>query len=122
MHTYASCNLHKTHINIYSSHNTHNTQGRRKSQGGDRLYLPLIEVDKADGRVKLNPLANWAKEDVWRYIRQNKLPYNKLHDQGYQSIGDVVTTEKTPPESGERAGVLVLHMSYVCMHLLRLAT
>lgn len=44
-------------------------------------------------------------DDVWRYIKANKLPYNPLHDQGFQSIGDVVTTEKTPPDSGERAGV-----------------
>jgi len=79
--------------------------GRRKSQGGDRATLRLLEVDPSDGRVKINPLANWGKEEVWGYIKRHKVPYNSLHDQGYGSIGDVVTTEKTDPNAkNEREG------------------
>jgi phosphoadenosine phosphosulfate reductase len=37
--------------------------------------------------VKINPLAHWSKQDVWRYILENNVPYNPLHDQGYPSIG-----------------------------------
>ena len=71
--------------------------GRRKSQGGERRSMPIVEIDLGDGRVKLNPLANWGKEEVWEYIRRNKIPYNELHDKGYASVGDVVTTVKTAP-------------------------
>jgi len=79
--------------------------GRRRSQGADRATLRLVEVDPSDGRVKINPLANWGKEEVWGYIKQHKVPYNALHDQGYGSIGDVVTTEKTAPGAkSEREG------------------
>jgi hypothetical protein len=35
--------------------------GRRRSQGGHRLHLRLIELDPADGRIKVNPLANWGQ-------------------------------------------------------------
>lgn len=41
---------------------------------------------------------------VWKYIRDNKLPYNELHDKGYASVGDVVTTVKAAPGSSERDG------------------
>jgi len=78
--------------------------GRRKSQGGERASLPLIEVDPVDGRVKVNPLANWSKEDVWSFIHEHKIPYNTLHDEGFQSIGDTVTTVRTAPDAPERAG------------------
>ena len=79
--------------------------GRRRSQGGVREELPLLELDSTDGRLKMNPLSNWALEDVWAHIKDNKLPYNALHDQGYTSVGDMVSTEKPDDISeGERAG------------------
>ena len=120
--------------------------GRRKSQGGERVFLKLFEVDPADGRLKLNPVANWVwpclrvclrvllcalllrppcrasascavlpvprslaeqcrkisfartpcqgREEIWKYIKDNRVPYNKLHDKGYTSIGDVHSTVK----------------------------
>jgi phosphoadenosine phosphosulfate reductase len=79
--------------------------GRRKSQGGERVFLKLFEVDPADGRLKLNPVANWGREEIWKYIKDNRVPYNKLHDRGYTSIGDVHSTAKVvADEEGERAG------------------
>lgn len=77
--------------------------GRRKDQGGDRSKLPIVEPD-LDGRFKFNPLVNWKQEEVWAYIKKNKLPYNKLHDEGYESIGDYFSTSKTIPGKGERSG------------------
>jgi phosphoadenosine phosphosulfate reductase len=53
-----------------------------------RTNIKKIEVDSAhDNIVKLNPLADWTNEMVWDYIRKNSVPYNKLHDIGYPSIG-----------------------------------
>ena len=37
--------------------------------------------------IKVNPLLNWTEKDVWSYIKENDVPYNKLHDKGYPSIG-----------------------------------
>ena len=67
--------------------------GRRRSQGNDRQELKICEFDKGNGIVKINPLYNWTFDQVWEYLRANKVPYNKLHDQGYKSIGDVHSTE-----------------------------
>jgi protein disulfide-isomerase-like protein len=78
--------------------------GRRKSQGGERSKLQIVELDAGDGRLKFNPLANWSGDQVWKYIKENKVPYNELHDKGYSSVGDMVTTEKTEPGKNEREG------------------
>ena len=56
------------------------------------------------GRLKINPLANWTRKDVWTYIDQNGVIYNPLHDQGYTSIGDEPLTTPTAPDEDERAG------------------
>lgn len=55
--------------------------GRRRSQGGARESLALLEIDDMDGRLKMNPLINWPLENVWAHIRTHNLPYNALHDQ-----------------------------------------
>jgi len=79
--------------------------GRRKSQGGERAFLKLFELDPADGRLKLNPVANWGREEIWKYIKDNRVPYNRLHDKGYTSIGDTHSTVMVvADEEGERAG------------------
>jgi len=54
-------------------------------------------------------LAHWSYDEVWSYIRNNKVPYNTLYDHGYTSIGDEMTTSlpmKTSKsqEHGERSG------------------
>lgn len=61
--------------------------GRRRSQGGKRGDLDIIEVDDA-GLIKVNPLANWSFKQVKEYIDQNNVPYNDLLDRGYKSVGD----------------------------------
>jgi 3'-phosphoadenosine 5'-phosphosulfate sulfotransferase (PAPS reductase)/FAD synthetase len=48
--------------------------GRRRSQGGERTELRLFEIDEGDGRLKINPLANWGREEVWRYIKREAVP------------------------------------------------
>jgi len=62
--------------------------GLRRDQGMTRTEIDKIEIDKAHGFiVKLNPLADWSEKQVWDYIHDNKVPYNKLHDRGFPSIG-----------------------------------
>ncbi len=61
--------------------------GLRASQSITRESLSLVEFDNSFDLIKVNPLKDWSEDDVWRYIRENSVPYNKLHDQNYPSIG-----------------------------------
>ncbi|MDB9529492.1 phosphoadenosine phosphosulfate reductase [Oscillatoria sp. CS-180] len=77
--------------------------GRRRDQSATRRNMPILEED-SDGRLKINPLANWTQKDLWTYVYYNDVIYNPLHDKGYASIGDEPLT--TPVQAGEpeRAG------------------
>ena len=77
--------------------------GRRRDQSEARQNLPIFERDE-NGRLKVNPLANWTTKDVWTYIFKHNVPYNPLHDQGYTSIGDQPLTTPTNAGEAERAG------------------
>jgi phosphoadenosine phosphosulfate reductase len=77
--------------------------GRRRSQGGKRGDLDIIEVDEA-GLLKINPLANWSFQQVKQYITDNGVPYNDLLDRGYKSIGDWHSTQPVAEGEDERAG------------------
>ena len=61
--------------------------GIRREQSPTRANAQKYELDDKRGIWKFNPLADWTDKDVWRYIFENNLPYNPLHDQGYESIG-----------------------------------
>ena len=54
--------------------------------------------------VKFNPLANWTSKQVWDYIRENNVPYNKLHEKGFVSIGCEPCTKPVLPGQHEREG------------------
>ncbi|MEM9264917.1 MAG: phosphoadenosine phosphosulfate reductase [Cyanobacteria bacterium P01_F01_bin.13] len=77
--------------------------GRRRDQSSTRQKMPILELDQ-DGRLKINPLANWTKKELWHYIFAQSVLYNPLHDQGYTSIGDQPLTTKVQPGEDERAG------------------
>lgn len=83
--------------------------GLRRQQAVSRADIGIIELylfDEGSGReiVKLNPMANWTRDAVWNYLRENKIPYNPLHDQGYGSIGCQPCTRRTANGEQERAG------------------
>jgi phosphoadenosine phosphosulfate reductase len=61
--------------------------GIRREQGPTRADSRKLEMDQKRGIWKLNPLADWTDRDIWKYIFEHDLPYNPLHDQGYESIG-----------------------------------
>ncbi|KAK5654402.1 hypothetical protein OQA88_7312 [Cercophora sp. LCS_1] len=78
--------------------------GRRRSQGGARGSIPVIEIDEERGIVKINPLVNWSFPQVKAYIDEHKVPYNALLDRGYKSVGDWHSTVPVGEGEDERAG------------------
>jgi phosphoadenosine phosphosulfate reductase len=79
--------------------------GVRKDQSITRLQAKKIEfTDNFEGHYKINPLLNWTKEMVWKYIKENNVPYNKLHDIGYTSIGCAPCTRAIKKGEDTRAG------------------
>jgi phosphoadenosine phosphosulfate reductase len=77
--------------------------GRKRFQSGSRAALEFFEAEGAE-RIKINPLAHWAREDVAEYMLNNRLPRHPLVAKGYPSIGCAPCT--TPVAAGEdpRAG------------------
>ncbi|MAW28251.1 MAG: phosphoadenylyl-sulfate reductase [Gammaproteobacteria bacterium] len=83
--------------------------GQRQDQSPTRADVPQSQTDTAFGAdhhpvTKYNPLANWSSAQVWDYIRENDVPYNELHDRGFQSIGCEPCTRPIGPNMHERAG------------------
>lgn len=85
------------------------TGQRRDQSPGTRAQVPVMQVDPTFGNkghqlIKFNPLANWTSQQVWNYIRENKVPYNALHDRGFVSIGCEPCTRAILPGQHEREG------------------
>ena len=78
--------------------------GLRRDQSVTRTDTPTIEWDEGNAMVKVNPLIDWSNDDVWAYIKANKIPYNKLHDQHYPSIGCAPCTRAIKDGEDIRAG------------------
>jgi len=78
--------------------------GIRRDQSPHRAKAPIVGWDKKFGLVKVSPLANWTKKDVWNRILEHNIPYNPLHDQGYPSIGCWPCTRPVQWGEDERAG------------------
>jgi phosphoadenosine phosphosulfate reductase len=78
--------------------------GLRREQADTRIGLDRIEWDDANGLYKVNPLADWTTEQVWEYIRAHDVPYSRLHERGYPSIGCAPCTRAVDPGEDLRAG------------------
>ncbi len=78
--------------------------GIRRDQSPTRANTPIVKWDAKFGLVKISPLANWTRKDVWRRIMEEGIPYNPLHDQGYPSIGCWPCTRPVGDGEDERAG------------------
>lgn len=76
----------------------------RRDQSNDRAQAAIVEWDKKFHLVKISPLANWTKKQVWGLIMKENIPYNPLHDQGYTSIGCWPCTRAVLAGEDERAG------------------
>jgi phosphoadenosine phosphosulfate reductase len=78
--------------------------GIRRDQSPTRADAPKLGWDEQHELWKANPLADWSDDDCWAYIRERDLPYNALHDRGYDSIGDTHSTVPGKGREGRWAG------------------
>jgi phosphoadenosine phosphosulfate reductase len=78
--------------------------GIRRDQTPDRAAAGRVEWDHAYSLIKLNPLAGWRLKQVWAYIQAHNLPFNRLHLQGYPSIGCWPCTQPAVSGDDPRAG------------------
>ena len=78
--------------------------GLRREQSVTRKDLQLVEWDEMNGLIKVNPLIDWTEEQVWDFIKLYNVPYNKLHDDGFPSIGCQPCTRAILPGEDVRAG------------------
>lgn len=76
----------------------------RRDQTADRADAGVLEHDTRFGLVKVNPLVTWSSDQVWEYLRDNDVPFNPLHEQGYPSIGCSPCTSPVRPGESPRAG------------------
>ncbi|PTQ09897.1 phosphoadenylyl-sulfate reductase [Sphingomonas oleivorans] len=76
--------------------------GRKGFQSGTRKALPRFEIE--DGRLKINPLADWSKADLDAYFAEHELPRHPLEARGYLSIGCAPCTSVVKPGEDPRAG------------------
>ena len=78
--------------------------GLRREQSVTRKDMRLVEWDANNNLVKLNPLINWTEDEVKAYVKQHSVPYNKLHDKGFPSIGCQPCTRAVEPGEDIRSG------------------
>lgn len=78
--------------------------GLRRQQSVTRAGMQMVEYDSADDVIKLNPLILWSEDDVKSYVKEHGVPYNKLHDQGFPSIGCQPCTRAVKPGEDIRSG------------------
>ncbi len=89
----------KLFLNPHLIHHRQQTE-----QSVTRQDMQLIEWDASNGLIKLNPLIDYTEAQVWEYIKTNQVPYNKLHDRGFPSIGCQPCTRAIEPGEDVRAG------------------
>ncbi len=77
--------------------------GIRRDQSPARANIHILE-QTPHGVVRVHPLANWTRRDVWRYIAQHNLPHHPLLERGYLSIGCAPCTQPVTNPEDERSG------------------
>ncbi len=78
--------------------------GVRREQASTRLDLKVSAYDMSNRMQKVNPLLEWSNAEVWEYLKQYEVPYNKLHDRFYPSIGCAPCTRAVTPGEDIRSG------------------
>lgn len=78
--------------------------GLRSGQSANRSNFNLLEWDEAFQVIKFNPIINWSFDEMIAFLQENEVPYNKLHDQGFVSIGCAPCTRAILPGEEPRAG------------------
>jgi phosphoadenosine phosphosulfate reductase len=78
--------------------------GIRRGQSASRALAAPIEWDGEHGLQKVSPLLDWSEKQIWDYIRKMRLPYNRLHDVGFPSVGCAPCTRAVQPGEDARSG------------------
>lgn len=78
--------------------------GLRAEQSNNRHDMPMIEWSEEKQLYKFNPLIKWSYDDMISYIEKHNVPYNRLHDKGFISIGCAPCTRAIEPGEDARAG------------------
>lgn len=78
--------------------------GLRAAQSDNRGSLSFFNWDVGFRVAKYNPLLYWSLEDCQKYVKENNVPYNVLHDRGFVSIGCAPCTRAIQPGEDFRAG------------------
>ena len=78
--------------------------GLRAEQSDNRHDMPMIEWSEEKQLYKFNPLIRWSYQDMMKYIEEFNVPYNRLHDKGFISIGCAPCTRAIEPGEDARAG------------------
>lgn len=78
--------------------------GLRREQSVTRADMQIVEWDKGNNMLKINPLIAWSEQNVWDYIKENHVPYHALHDKNYPSIGCQPCTMSVKPGADVRSG------------------
>ncbi|HEX2768954.1 MAG TPA: phosphoadenylyl-sulfate reductase [Geobacteraceae bacterium] len=79
--------------------------GLRREQSVARSALAPLEIDVVNGSIlKINPLLEWNGAQLWEYANSRRIPTNRLHKQGYPSIGCAPCTRPVAPGEHPRSG------------------
>ena len=78
--------------------------GIRADQSDNRNQMDWLEYDEDKNLYKFHPLFNWSLDEVTKFVKENNVPYNILHDKGYISIGCEPCTRAIKPGEDFRAG------------------
>ena len=79
----------------------------RRDSAWTRMKTPIIdqyEFEPGKTLVKVNPVANWTRAQVWQYLKDHDVPRHPLYSLGYASIGCAPCTRMVFPGEDERAG------------------
>lgn len=78
--------------------------GLRREQSPTRKDMKVVEWDDGNKLIKVNPLLEWSEKQTWDFIKENRIPYNTLHDKGFPSIGCQPCTRAILPGEDLRSG------------------
>ncbi len=79
--------------------------GLRRDQSDGRGRIDRVAVDEEHGGIlKLSPLADWSREQVFQYAEAYDVPLHPLYADGYESIGCQPCTRPVGAGTNGRSG------------------
>ena len=78
--------------------------GLRRDDSIARSRTQVVDWDRRNGMVKVNPLARWTQADVDAYVAENRILTNPLLDAGFASVGCFPCTRRVGEGAEARSG------------------